>query len=194
VLANLSSLQEINKEAAPTTKAEKPVKAPKAVKPAREAAPADKMIQANFIRASTRTTKGINLKPLPKIYACRAGSKQAKLVDLLSRPEGATFDELHIAMNSDGFRPWAEVTTRSALGWDVHAVKGYGIRTEFMNGEQLAKSGRKVHAEVLAWDTSKNVGKDGYNPAMTVAVYHLVLLPNMKAPVPHTVANKEKVD
>lgn len=86
-----------------------------------------------------RKSSGINLAPLKKVYACRAGTKQAKLIDLLSRPQGATFKELHAAMTSPEFahlKPWAEVTTRSALGWDVHHVKGYGVRTtKRENGE-----------------------------------------------------------
>lgn len=86
-----------------------------------------------------RKSAGINLAPLKKVYACRAGTKQAKLIDLLSRPQGATFKELHAAMTSPEFahlKPWAEVTTRSALGWDVHHVKGYGVRTtKRENGE-----------------------------------------------------------
>lgn len=86
-----------------------------------------------------RRSGGVNLAPMKKVYACRAGTKQAKLIDLLSRPQGATFKELHAAMTSpefDHLKPWAEVTTRSALGWDVHHVKGYGIRTtKRENGE-----------------------------------------------------------
>lgn len=118
------------------------------------------------------TPRGINVGATePK--ACREGTKQAVLVDLLSRKEGATFAELHAAMNGPDFKhlkPWAEVTTRSALSWDVHAVKGYGVRTEFKTVEALKADGRKA---------------SGAKDAL-VAVYHLVLPKGMKAPLPHT--------
>jgi hypothetical protein len=77
--------------------------------------------------ASRRGT-GINLAPLSKIYPCRQGSKQALLVDMLNRPQGATMAELLSAM-SGGSKPWKEVTVKSGLNWDMNKIKGYGIRT-----------------------------------------------------------------
>ena len=75
-----------------------------------------------------RRGTGINLAPQKKVYACREGSKQALLVDLLNRPQGATMAELLEAL-SGGAKPWKEVTVKSGLNWDMNKVKGYGIRT-----------------------------------------------------------------
>lgn len=104
-----------------------------------------------------KRTKGVNLNPKKTVYACRAGSKQAKIIDMLSRASGASFAELHEAMTSAEFahlKPWQEITTRSALNWDVNKVKGYGIRTSYRpNGE---------------------------------AVYHLTYPAGVTAPLPHT--------
>lgn len=75
-----------------------------------------------------RRGSGINLAPLNKAYACRAGSKQAILVDILFRPQGATMPELLEAL-SGGSKPWLEVSVKSGMNWDMNKVKGYGIRT-----------------------------------------------------------------
>ncbi len=104
-----------------------------------------------------RKSRGVNLSPKSKIYPCRAGTKQARLVDMLSKASGATFRELHEAMNSAEFahlKPWLEITTRSALNWDMNKVKGYGIKTTLRpDGEQA---------------------------------YHLTYPSGITAPVPHT--------
>lgn len=63
--------------------------------------------------------------PLP----CREGSKQALLLDTLSREGGATMEELITAL-SGGNKPWTEATVRSGFGWDMK-LKGYGVRSVF---------------------------------------------------------------
>lgn len=74
--------------------------------------------------------RGTNLQPTgEKLKPCVKGSKQSILVDMLSRPEGATMEEL-IAALSGGRRPWTEPTVRSGFGWDLKR-KGYGVRSEF---------------------------------------------------------------
>jgi hypothetical protein len=75
-------------------------------------------------------SRGTNLAapgfaPLP----CREGSKQALLLDVLSREGGATMDEL-VAALSGGNKPWTEATVRSGFGWDMK-LKGYGVRSVF---------------------------------------------------------------
>lgn len=75
-----------------------------------------------------RRNTGINLTPKATVYPCKEGTKQAMLVDLLSRPEGATMEELITAL-SGGNKPWQEVTVKSGLNWDMNKIKGYGIRT-----------------------------------------------------------------
>lgn len=91
------------------------------------AKPAPKAKPAKAATAPRRGT-GINLAPLKTIYPCRAGSKQAILVDMLSREQGATMAELLEAL-SGGATPWKEVSVKSGLNWDMNKVKGYGIRT-----------------------------------------------------------------
>lgn len=76
-----------------------------------------------------RRGTGVNLAPLKKAYACRAGSKQAIMVDMLSREQGATMPELLEAL-SGGATPWKEVSVKSGLNWDMNKIKGYGIRTD----------------------------------------------------------------
>ena len=72
-----------------------------------------------------------NLAPKAEAKACRAGTKQAILVDLLFRSGGASMAELREAL-----APWKDITIKSGLGWDMNAIKGYGIRTTFENGYQ----------------------------------------------------------
>lgn len=94
--------------------------APKAKAPAPVKAKAEK----------ARAPRGTNLvapghAPIP----CREGSKQAILLDMLSRPNGATMAELIDAL-SGGNKPWTEATVRSGFGWDMK-LKGYGVRSAF---------------------------------------------------------------
>lgn len=74
--------------------------------------------------------RGTNLmppgfQPLP----CREGSKQALLLDMLSRKNGSTMAELIEAL-SGGNKPWTEATVRSGFGWDMK-LKGYGVHSTF---------------------------------------------------------------
>ena len=68
---------------------------------------------------------GVNLpaKDGSQLRACRAGSKQAILIDHLAR--GATLAELVAAL-----KPCSESSVKSALCWDVAKVKSYGVRAE----------------------------------------------------------------
>lgn len=77
---------------------------------------------------------GISLAPKKKAYPCREGSKQSIMVDMLSRPQGATMRELLSAL-SGGKKPWQEVTIKSGLNWDMNKIKGYGIKTRDRLGE-----------------------------------------------------------
>ena len=66
-----------------------------------------------------------NLRPTHmRLVPCREGTKQARLVDLLARPEGATPEEL-----LEACKPWDWETVKSALYWDINTVKGYGVRS-----------------------------------------------------------------
>lgn len=189
-LKNLFDLMEARKAQEP--KQEAPKETPKARKERAKATKKDAahvvsshgFRQADYIKFG-RMTKGINQKPNMKLMACREGTKQAVLIDLLCRAGGATLDELHAAMNEPPFKPWTLSSTKTALGWDVSSVKGYGIRTEFQNGEQLAAGGRNLHAELLNWDVKEGKAKEGYDPKVVVAVYHAVFPKGVTGPLPH---------
>jgi hypothetical protein len=155
-------------------------KEPKTPKPAKPAAPAKKPAKSTKPAVQAGGKKpGIHSLPAAEVKACREGTKQAAMVDLLARPEGATFDELHKAVNDKRFvKPWQEATTRSALHWDLHTIKGYGIDTEFLSKDALEATGRKA---------PKGMGADE-----TVAVYRLVLPKGVKAPPAHIPRKSEK--
>jgi len=74
--------------------------------------------------------RGTNLTPPGfEPIACREGSKQALLLDMLSRKNGSTMAELIDAL-SGGNKPWTEATVRSGFGWDMK-LKGYGVHSSF---------------------------------------------------------------
>lgn len=81
-------------------------------------------------KTATRKPRGTNLAAPPGApVACREGSKQAMLLDMLSQPGGVCMAELIDAL-SGGNKPWTEATVRSGFGWDMKQ-KGYGVRSEF---------------------------------------------------------------
>lgn len=152
--------------------------------------------------AKPRRSRGINLTPKAEAKPCREGTKQALLVDLLSRSCGATMRELVDALGN-----WKPITVRSGLSWDMNAVKGYGIRTEFLNGYEafrdchLDDCGTFGTALDRAGVTSQHpddhddhealtalARQHGYDEEERTAVYHLVLPEGLAAPLPHTPA------
>lgn len=75
-----------------------------------------------------RARRGTDLKPTGEpVKPCLIGSKQAVLVDELSRPDGVTMAQLLAALAATG-KPWTEPTVRSGFGWDLKR-KGYGVRS-----------------------------------------------------------------
>lgn len=123
--ANLQDLTKMDPATAETVKEEKiKVKADKARDGAK---PAHKDDHPAPKPAAKRAT-GINLPPMKVAYPCREGSKQAILVDMLSRVQGATMPELLKAL-SGGEKPWLEISVKSGMNWDMNKIKGYGIRT-----------------------------------------------------------------
>lgn len=77
-----------------------------------------------------RSRRGTNVQPKGSpVLPCVIGSKQAVLVDELSRPEGVTMAQLLAALSLGG-KPWTEPTVRSGFGWDMRN-KGYGVRSSF---------------------------------------------------------------
>lgn len=155
-----------------------------------------------------RKSRGINLAPKAEAKPCRAGTKQAVLVDLLSRPCGATMNELIDALGN-----WKPITVKSGLTWDMNAVKGYGIRTEHLTGFEafvechLDDCGTFGTALDRAGVTSQHPDdhsdhdallalayEHGYDQSERIAVYHLVLPVGMDAPLPHTQSAKAKAE
>lgn len=150
----------------------------------------------NHPKKAPRKPRGINLAPKAEAVACREGTKQALLVDLLSRPCGASMTELLRHLH-----PWKPVTVKSGLSWDMNSLKGYGIRTTFENGHQrwLAcdYEGQGTFRADSHPDDLSEADKaalleqnlaEGYDPAELFPVYHLVLPEGLTAPVPHTPA------
>lgn len=141
-----------------------------------------------------RRSRGINLAPKAEAKACRYGTKQAILVDLLFRSGGASTSELREAL-----APWKDITIKSGLGWDMNHQKGYGIRTTHENGYQRWLATDYAGMGTFKGDThpddnseadkaallAQNLA-DGYNPGEVFAVYHLVLPEGLTAPIPHT--------
>jgi len=184
---------------APKAKApRKPKAAPAAAPVAQErAAPAPQPVAqpAPAVQPKAqRRSRGINLAPKAEAKACRYGTKQAILVDLLFRSGGASMAELREAL-----APWKDITIKSGLGWDMNHQKGYGIRTTHENGYQRWLATDYAGMGTFKGDThpddnseadkaallAQNLA-DGYNPGEVFAVYHLVLPAGLTAPVPHT--------
>jgi hypothetical protein len=145
-------------------------------------------------KAKPRKPRAITLAPKKQARACKAGTKQARLVDLLARPGGASMAELREAL-----APWKDVTIKSGLTWDMNHQKGYGIRTTFENGYQrwlatdyagMGTFRADSHPDDLseaekAALLAENLA-NGYDPEEVFAVYHLVLPAGLTAPIPHT--------
>lgn len=103
-------------------------------------APAAQKVAQKAAKGSTKKSektptvkKGTHIAAgLTQPLACRVGSKQAAMLDLLSRPNGASMAEL-IEGLSGGAKPWQEVTVRSGFGWDMKN-KGYGVESRMVDG------------------------------------------------------------
>jgi len=121
---------------APKAKAPRKPKAAPAAAPVAEvpAAPAPQTFAQTPAQPqpkAQRRSKGITIAAKAEAKACKAGTKQAILVDLLFRSGGASMAELREALH-----PWQDSTIKSGLSWDMGAIKGYGIRTTHENGYQ----------------------------------------------------------
>lgn len=113
----------------------------------------------------------------------------------------------------DALGNWKPITVKSGLTWDMNAVKGYGIRTQFLTGYEafreshLDDGGTFGTALDRAGVTSQHpddhsnhdallalAHEHGYDQSERIAVYHLVLPNGMDAPPPHTQSAKAKVE
>ena len=86
-------------------------------------------------KSKFRPTKVSPPKPY-RILACREGTKQALMVDELSREEGCTMDDLVNALKF-GKTPWTVANIRSAFSWDMKQ-KGYGV-TSFLGSDGVER-------------------------------------------------------
>lgn len=86
------------------------------------------------VPAVPQRKRGINIDPLAKATPARAGTNQALFIDMLSRPQGATLDELAQAQAKwaklHKTNPWADSTIKAGVTWDMKYRRGYGIRSE----------------------------------------------------------------
>jgi outer membrane biosynthesis protein TonB len=101
-----------------TTPADEPAADTHAAKPAKRRAPKTKTASAKAAKAAKPAKAAPAGKPTP-----RTGTKQAKLIELLRRPEGATVEQI------------AEAT-----GWQKHTIRGA------ISGALKKKLGLKVEA------------------------------------------------
>lgn len=129
-------------------------------------------------------TSTVNREPKAAgdILACRAGSNQAILVDALFG--GTTIAAATRQVNNQTGKNLKDSVIYSTILYDVCTVKGYGVRVEPMNGEQLYGHDLFVDAQKLGF-TDKGAG-EGYSPEVTVLVYFLVLPAGMDRPLEHT--------
>ncbi len=98
-----------------------------AQRPARTKTAAAKPAQPAAAPATAKRSRarGTNIQPTGEpLRACRAGSKQAILLDLLRQPEGATIETLMAATG------WQRSSVRTGFSWDMRG-KGYGVRSTF---------------------------------------------------------------
>ena len=73
---------------------------------------------------------------------------------------------------------WSESSVKSGLHYDVHFVKGYGIRTEMMTPRAAYDAGHEATVESMLGTELED--------EPVVAVYFLVLPASMAAPLPHS--------
>jgi hypothetical protein len=162
--------------------------AERAAKPAARAKRAEPKPAENVVPLRPRASKGINIAPKPvgQIKPCRAGTKQAAIIDALA--DGATMWELLAVCSrnvSGGTKDWSEASIRSAMYYDVHHVKGYGVRTEVMTPRALYDmGGHEASAEHLLGTEHE------HEPC--IALYRLVLPAGVSAPLPHTPAREHE--
>lgn len=144
-------------------------------------------------RKTSRRKGIINLEPHVKAYPARMGSKQAALIDMLDT--GATMDDLRRAVQMPGKKDWKDSSIKSGLYWDINKVKGYGIRTELMNGRQLWELYSvtetdwplsHIHPDDATDEEIEKAEQDpNYSGEAIYPVYFLVLPEGVDKPLPH---------
>ena len=103
----------------------------------------------------------------------KEGSRQWSLASHLK--DGVSIPQLK---ETHGF-PWSVAAIKSGMYWDLHRVKGYGIRTEFHNGESLYSRGDLAGAQTLGVEPTHDadgqiVFSDDYDENKQIPVYFLV--------------------
>jgi len=72
------------------------------------------------------------VKTKAKLKAARAGSKVARLIDLLNKDNGTTIQEIEAKLSETG-RP---INARSWLGHSLRQVHGYGVKARTVDGKE----------------------------------------------------------
>lgn len=137
--------------------------------------------------------RGVSVEPRAHLRPIRRGTKQTVIRDLLARERGATMGELITALSS-GREPWLPQTVRSGLYRDMNHQKGYGVRTAFMNAEELFDHGHWDEAGALGWpmmdlphpdecsEEQRTAARATVDMGATVNVYFLVVPEGIEVP------------
>lgn len=83
---------------------------------------------AKTSKAKTKTSPQRKAQPKAKTSGTRANSKQAQLIEMLKRPDGATIDE--IVKKFD----WQAHTVRGALAGALKKKLGLNVQSEKVEG------------------------------------------------------------
>tara|TARA_R110000787_G_scaffold74375_2_gene165370 strand:- start:340 stop:1104 length:765 start_codon:yes stop_codon:yes gene_type:complete len=137
--------------------------------------PAEKVTK----KVTHRRSQGINIEPQENLVAMKLHSKQWYLADQLEA--GSTM--ARILQQWTNGTPWTESSIKSAMYWDLSKVKGYGIKTEFLNGQEFWEGNefeagnelnyyRPGHPDDGCED--EYVPDDNYNPNDKMAFYTLL--------------------
>lgn len=152
-------------------------------------------------RSSTGTKRRgrlprVNHAPKDRILACRDRTSQSVLRDQFLT--GRTIATATVAVNNER-QTWGKDALStdlvySTLMWDLRSCKGYGVRAEVLNGEQLHAIGDLRSAHDLGFVAPLNATSaelaaaaqaEGYDPDVTMTTYFLVLPEGVEAPA-HT--------
>lgn len=79
-------------------------------------------------KAKTKTSRKRKVQTKPKTPGTRANSKQAQLIEMLQRPDGATIDE--IVKKFD----WQAHTVRGAIAGALKKKLGLNVQSEKVEG------------------------------------------------------------
>jgi len=134
-------------------------------------------------RKPRRARVGHVPKAADEILSCRANTNQSLLIDVMFK--GTTLGAAVRHVNATLSKNLSKEVIHAIMVFTLCKVKGYGVRVEPMNGQQLYDLEMYVDAAELG--VSNKGTTDSYDPEVTRPVYRLVLPEGMTTPKPHTV-------